>query len=246
VTAAGSVRLEVVDEQAFGRAAATAVLRELPTRKPRLGVATGGTPVPLYRELARKVREHELDLRGAAVAALDEYVGLDQADPHSYSRYVRTLIAEPLDIPDANVLVPDGGAADPQAAASAFDRRLEALGGVDVQIVGIGTNGHVGFNEPGSPLDSATRVVTLSEQTRSDNARFFGDRTAAVPTLAITQGLATILRARTIVLVATGIAKATALAAALQGSVCAEVPASVLQRHPRLTVIADRMAASKL
>lgn len=246
MTAAGAVRLHVVGEKRFGMAAATAVLQELPGFRPRLGVATGETPLPLYSELARKVRKHTLDLRDATVVALDEYVGLDRHDPHSYSQYVRSLIAEPLGIAENHVVVPDGRALDPNEAATALDRRIEALGGIDVQIVGIGANGHIGFNEPGSPLDSPARVVRLSEQTRSDNARFFEHRIGDVPTMAITQGLATILRARTIVLLASGIAKAAALAAALHGPVCATLPASVLQLHPRLTVIADPMAASEL
>jgi glucosamine-6-phosphate deaminase len=210
MTAAGSLRLHVVGEKGFGMAAATAVLQELPGFRPRLGVATGETPLPLYRELARKVRNHMLDLHDATVVALDEYVGLDRHDPHSYSQYVRTLIEEPLGIADEHVVVPDGRAVDPNEAATALDRHVEALGGIDVQIVGIGANGHIGFNEPGSPLDSPARVVTLSEQTRSDNSRFFEGCIADVPTMAITQGLATILRARTIVLLAYGVAKATA------------------------------------
>ncbi len=241
------MNVTVVDDDLLASAAADALLSRLPAGAPaRLGVATGGTPMRLYAELARRSAAGQIDLSGAVVVALDEYVGLDAGDPHSYAAYVRDRIADPLGIPPANVLVPLGGSAHPECAAAEFEARVADVGGVDVQIAGIGSNGHLAFNEPGSPLDSTTRVVELSERTRADNARFFGDRIEDVPRHAITQGLATICRARSILLLASGPGKAGALAAALHGPVVADVPASVLQRHPDVTVIADRAASEKM
>lgn len=238
--------VNIVDDGAFAAAAADELLGRLPPNAPRLGVATGGTPMRLYDELARRSRAGEIDLSSAVVVALDEYVGLGVADPHSYAAYVRERIAEPLGIAPENVVVPQGDSPDPDTAAAEFDARIAAVGGVDVQIAGIGANGHLGFNEPGSSLASTTRVVALSERTRSDNARFFGGRIEAVPRHAITQGLATICRARGILLLASGRAKAQPLVAALLGPVDAAVPASVLQGHADVTVIADHAAAAML
>ncbi|MCV7344196.1 glucosamine-6-phosphate deaminase [Mycolicibacterium rhodesiae] len=240
------MKVTVVDDDIFATTAATALLAGLPSGAPTLGVATGGTPMRVYAELASRSRRGEVDLSAATVLALDEYVGLDDADPRSYTAYVRSRVADPLGIPVANVHVPQGDSADPAAAAVAFEQRIADAGGVDVQIAGIGSNGHLAFNEPGSALDSTTRVVELSEQTRHDNARFFGGRVEDVPRRAITQGLATIGRARSILLLAAGPTKADALAAALCGPVDAAVPASVLQRHGDVTVIADRAAWSRM
>lgn len=240
------MKMTVVEDEMFATAAATALLASLPPDAPRLGVATGGTPLRLYAELARRSRRGDIDLSDAVVIALDEYVGLGDGDPHSYAAYVTEHIAGPLGIRPANVHVPQCSGADPVAAAAQFEDRIADLGGVDVQIAGIGSNGHLAFNEPGSPLDSTTRVVALSERTRHDNARFFGGRVHDVPRRAITQGLATISRARSILLLAAGRSKADALAAALCGPVDAGVPASVLQRHSDVTVLADPPAWSRM
>ncbi|CAN5262412.1 glucosamine-6-phosphate deaminase [soil metagenome] len=241
-----SAQLLVPDDASFGVVAADAVLAALPGSHPRLGVATGGTPVPLYEELARRTRSGAVDLSTATLVALDEYLGVDGDDPRSYAAFVRMRIAQPLGVPMGDVVVPDGIAADPEGEAAAVERRIGEIGGIDVQIVGIGSNGHLAFNEPGSDFDSATRVVTLSDATRRDNARFFDGRVDKVPRRAITQGLGTIGRARAIVLVARGIGKAEALSAALRGQRTTEVPASVLQDHGAVTVVADHAAASLL
>jgi glucosamine-6-phosphate deaminase len=239
------MKVTVVEDEMFATAAATALLAALPPSAPRLGVATGGTPMRLYAELARRSRRGEIDLSAAVLIALDEYVGLDDGDPRSYAAYVNVHIAGPLGIPAANVHVPQSSG-DPASVAAEFEERIGELGGVDVQIAGIGSNGHLAFNEPGSALDSTTRMVVLSEQTRRDNARYFGGRLDDVPRRAITQGLATICRARSILLLVSGPAKAEALAAALDGPVDSDVPASVLQRHEDVTVIADRAAWSRM
>jgi glucosamine-6-phosphate deaminase len=236
----------VVDDERVASTAADVVQSTLPAAQPRLGVATGSTPMGLYAELARRVRSGTWTLAGATLIALDEYVGLGADDPHSYAAFVRDVIARPLGVPPENVLVPDGLAADPDKEAAAFEAHIGAIGGVDLQILGIGTNGHLAFNEPGSDLDSATRTVTLDEQTRRDNARFFAGRIGDVPSRAITQGLGTIGRARSILLLVTGERKARALAAALNGPVTPRAPASALQRHRSVTVVADRTAARLL
>jgi glucosamine-6-phosphate deaminase len=246
MTTVDSIRLLVVDEERLGTAAADAVMSGLPDTMPRIGVATGATPLPLYSELGRRAESGAVDLSSATLVALDEYVGMGKRDPHSYAAYVRDVIAGPLGVDPARTLVPDGLAADPDLEADAYERTIVALGGIDVQIAGLGANGHLGFNEPGSALDSTTRTVELSARTRQDNARFFGDQLVDVPALAITQGLGTISRARSIVVLVKGATKAQALWAAIKGPVTPEVPASVLQRHPRVTVIADHAAAGKL
>lgn len=245
MTAPAGIRITVAAADDIGRIAADAVLSALPTGRACLGVATGQTPLQLYAELARRTRSGDLDLSGAALVALDEYVGLGGDDPRSYAAYVRERIAVPLGVAQANVLVPDGLALDPDREAADVERSIVELGGVDVQIAGLGANGHLGFNEPGSAFDSLTRRVQLSERTRHDNARFFDGDLERVPRYAITQGLGTILRARSIVLLVSGAHKAAALRAALYGPVDPEVPASVLQRHPAVTVIADPDAVGR-
>ena len=235
----------VEDQEALGRAAASLVVEGL-RADPRLvlGVATGSSPVTTYRALVA-TRRDGLDFTRVRCVALDEYVGIPESDPASYHSFVRREIAVPLDILPQNVLVPDGNAPDPTAACAAFEDAVRGLGGVGIQLLGIGRNGHVGFNEPGSPFGSRTRVARLSPTTRADNARFF-PRPEDVPTHCLTQGLGTILDAARIVLVASGSHKAAAVSAAVEGPVTEACPASVLQRHPDATVIVDRDAAARL
>ncbi len=235
----------VEDQESLGRAAAALVVEAL-RADPRLvlGVATGSSPVTTYRALA-SAHAHGLDFSGVHCVALDEYVGIPASDAASYRSFIRREIAAPLGLHPEHVLVPDGNAADLTAACDAFEREIRCLGGVGIQLLGIGRNGHVGFNEPGSPFGSRTRVARLSATTRADNARFF-PRPEDVPTHCLTQGLGTILDATRLVLVASGSHKAEAVAAAVEGPVTEECPASVLQRHPHATVIVDRDAASRL
>ncbi|GAA1917755.1 glucosamine-6-phosphate deaminase [Arthrobacter gandavensis] len=219
--------------QDLGMAAADAVLDRLAARaNPVLGIATGSSPLPLYEQLARRSRELPR-LRGFA---LDEYLGLPPGHPQSYREVVRREVVEPLGLDPDDVQVPNGAAADPERAAADYEELIRAAGGIDVQILGIGGNGHLAFNEPGSALDSRTRVVELTASTREANARFFpslGD----VPAQALTQGLGTIREARSLILLASGSGKADAVAAALTGPVTPRVPASVLQLHPDVTVL---------
>lgn len=206
-----------------------------------LGVATGGSPLPVYEALAG----HRLDMSGVRGFALDEYVGLPAGHPQSYAEVVRREVTERLHLDPANVFVPDGGAANPGEAAQDYDRAIARAGGIDVQILGIGHNGHLAFNEPGSALDSRTRVEALTERTRQANSRYFNSP-GDVPDSCITQGLGTILEARQLLLVVHGTDKADILCEALTGPVTPDCPASVLQLHPHVTVVADEAAAARL
>ncbi|GAA3803987.1 glucosamine-6-phosphate deaminase [Nocardioides panacisoli] len=211
-----------------------------------LGLATGSTPLPTYRELIRRHRA------GTAPAyddvrcfTLDEYVGLPAGHPESYRSTIARELTDDLGIAEDRVQGPDPS---PEGLATAGERYEDALreaGGVDLQVLGIGSDGHLAFNEPGSSLGSSTRIKTLTERTRRDNARFFGGP-EEVPRHVLTQGLGTILRARHLLLLATGAGKAEALAAAVEGPLTAQCPASVLQLHPHVSVLADEAAAAGL
>jgi len=226
----------------IGPAAAEIVLAALNTREdPAIGVATGSSPSPLYDALAAA----NADFSRAAWFALDEYVGLPKGHPQSYAEVLRREIIEPLGIDPKTVHLPDPHTGDLQASCADYERRIAAAGGIDVQILGIGRNGHLAFNEPGGALDSRTRVEVLTEDTRRANQRFF-DSLDSVPTHCLTQGLGTILEAGQLLLIARGKDKAPALRAALKGPVSPECPASVLQLHGRVTVLADTAAASLL
>jgi glucosamine-6-phosphate deaminase len=209
-----------------------------------LGLATGSSPLPIYRLLADRV-DAGLDVSQVSGFALDEYVGLPHSHPASYHSVIAHEVIEPLGLDPARVRVPDGNAEDLRAACSDFESEIAASGGVDIQILGIGGDGHIGFNEPTSSLSSRTRIKTLTARTRLDNARFF-DSLDDVPHHCLTQGLGTILEARHLLLVATGEAKAAAVAAAVEGPVAAICPASVLQLHRHATVIVDEDAAAGL
>ncbi|MFR9796477.1 glucosamine-6-phosphate deaminase [Streptomyces sp. MS06] len=237
----------VPDAESGGDLIAEAMARLL-RQKPDalLGVATGSTPLPVYRALSARVRAGGADTSRARVAQLDEYVGLPAEHPESYRSVLRREVLEPLGIPMERFLGPDGAAEDVQAACEDYDRALATAGGVDLQLLGIGTDGHIGFNEPCSSLASRTRIKTLTEQTRVDNARFFEGDIEQVPHHVITQGIGTILEARHLVLLATGEGKADAVAATVEGPVAAVCPASALQLHPHATVVVDEGAASRL
>lgn len=210
-----------------------------------LGVATGYSPLATYAALAGLVRAAELDLSGVAAFALDEYVGLDPRHPESYHAVIHRTVTEPLGLDPGLVHVPDGAAADIGAACEGYERDIVAAGGVDLQLLGIGANGHIGFNEPTSSLASRTRIKTLAPKTREDNARFF-DSPGEVPMHCITQGIGTILDARRLLLVAQGAGKADAVAAMIEGPVTSMCPASALQLHPDAVAVIDRAASAGL
>ncbi|MDR5700201.1 glucosamine-6-phosphate deaminase [Agromyces aerolatus] len=207
-----------------------------------LGVATGSSPLPVYRALERR---HPAGLGELTVFALDEYVGLPYEHPESYHSVVEREVAAPLGLRRDRVHVPDGMADDLDDACRRYEEAIDQAGGVDLQILGVGANGHIGFNEPTSSFTSRTRVKTLAQATRDDNARFF-DRPEDVPIHCITQGLGTIMSARSVLLVAQGTAKAAPVAAVVEGSVTSMCPGSILQMHPDATIVVDEAAAAQL
>ena len=219
------------------------VLAERPA--PVIGLATGSSPLATYSRLIDRYRAGAISFARASAVVLDEYVGLEPDHPQSYRSVVRRELVDHVDLPPNRLFTPDVHTADLAAACAHYDGLLSELGGVDVQLLGIGGDGHVGFNEPSSSLASRTRVKTLTGQTRADNARFFADPDD-VPRHVVTQGLGTILDARHLVLVACGAHKAAPVAAAVEGPVSAMCPASVLQLHPHATVVVDEPAASAL
>jgi len=235
------------DAAEIGHAAANAI-ESLVARKPDavLGLATGSSPLSIYDELAARCAAGRISFAKARGFTLDEYVGLPPDHPERYRNVIDTVFVSRVDFAPGAVAGPDGLAADIPAACAAYEDAIRAAGGIDLQILGIGTDGHIGFNEPGSSLASRTRIKTLTRQTRMDNARFFGDDIDAVPTHCLTQGLGTIMDARHVVLVATGRSKAEAVHQLAEGGVSALWPASVLQHHPHATVFVDDAAAHRL
>lgn len=210
-----------------------------------LGLATGSTPMPVYSALARSFTERPLDVSRVRGFALDEYVGLPTGHPESYRAVIARDVVTPLGLNPANVHVPNGDLATLSTAGADYERALTAAGGVDIQLLGIGRTGHLGFNEPSSSFASITRVKTLAPKSRADNARFF-DSPSDVPVHCITQGLGTILRARHLVLLAFGANKASVIAEAVEGSLSASAPGTAIQLHPHVTVVVDEEAASNL
>lgn len=234
------------DAAATGIAAAGVIAKQLRTR-PRsvLGLATGSSPLPLYAELARMHREEGLDFSKATSFNLDEYVGIAPDHPQSYRRFMQTNFFDHVNIARANTHVPDGVAEDIPAACAAYEDAIAKAGGIDVQVLGIGANGHIGFNEPGSSLRSRTRFKTLTEQTCRDNARFFSSKDE-VPRHCMTMGIGTILESKQCLMLATGRGKADAVAAMIEGPLSAFCPASALQLHPAAKIFIDEAAAAKL
>lgn len=242
--------MEVVileDGEQAGRAGADAVAQHVRDNPGAvLGLATGSSPLHIYRELAARVGRGELSLAGCRAFLLDEYVGLPADHPQSYRAVIQRELVDHVDLDPARVHAPDGRAPDLPEECAGFERAIADAGGVDVQLLGIGTVGHIAFNEPGSSLSSRTRVKTLTAQTRRDNARFFDGDVEAVPAHCLTQGIGTILDARHLVMVALGQAKAEAVHHMVEGPVSALWPATALQLHPHVTVLLDRAAASRL
>ncbi|MCK9514166.1 MAG: glucosamine-6-phosphate deaminase [Pigmentiphaga sp.] len=225
----------------------SATLIEKIERKPEavLGLATGGTMEPVYASFVARARERRLDVSRLTSFNLDEYVGLDGEHPKSYSAYMRHHLFRHLRFDRSRLHLPDGLAPDLEAHSREYSDRLRQCGDADLQLLGVGGNGHIGFNEPGTPFDSRCRVVELSERTRLDNSRFF-EGNAMVPTLAITMGMVEIMQAREILLIATGEAKAPIVAEWYRNEVTQAIPFTILKRHPRARVLVDEAAASLL
>lgn len=232
--------------QAIAREIADLIQIRSKSGKPTvLGLATGATPLPLYAELIRLHRESGLSFRTVQTFNLDEYAGLSPRHPQSYRHFMEENLFRHLDLPAEHIHIPDGLASDPVQACAEYEAAIQNAGGIDLQILGIGRTGHVGFNEPPSAVDSRTRWVELNEVTRRDNSIFFAEL-AAVPTGALTMGVATILEARRIALLAFGQSKAGIIKRALHETPSALCPATWLQRHSHCTFHLDADAASQL
>jgi glucosamine-6-phosphate deaminase len=210
-----------------------------------LGLATGNTPLLLYQELIRLHKEEHLDFQRVTTFNLDEYVGLAPSHPSSYNSFMWENLFKHINLPEHRIHIPDGLAPDIPAYCKQYEYAIKAAGGIDIQILGIGTDGHIGFNEPSSSLSSRTRIKTLTRQTRNDNAPFFnGEKN--VPHHVITMGVGTIVESKTCLMLAFGEKKARAVADMVEGPLTGMVPASMLQMHPHAIIIVDEAAASKL
>jgi glucosamine-6-phosphate deaminase len=210
-----------------------------------LGMATGSTPLGVYQELVKLHDRGEVDFSHVTTFNLDEYVGLPITHPQSYHHFMQENFFRHVNIPPQNVHIPSGTTTNYRAFCEWYEERIRQAGGIDLQILGIGSDGHIAFNEPGSSLSSRTRLKTLAKPTIDDNARFF-DRREDVPIYAITMGVGTIMDARQVLLLANGAKKAEAIAAAIEGPVTSMITASALQLHPSCKSFLDEPAAAKL
>jgi glucosamine-6-phosphate deaminase len=235
------------DRDVVARDVAT-IVRDTVSRQPRavLGLPTGRTPIPIYAELRAAAAAGAVDFAGVATFNLDEFVGLAPDDPRSYRAFMERELFAHVPIAPARVGFLSGTATDLDAECARYERAIAEAGGIDLLLLGLGANGHVGFNEPAADLIARTHVATLLPATRATNAEPFGGDVAAVPRLALSMGMATILQARRIVLVATGASKAAAAQAMVEGPLTTQLPASFLQLHPDVSVVLDEAAASRL
>lgn len=212
---------------------------------PVLGLATGSSPVGLYKEMIRAHKENGTSYKNILTWNLDEYVGIPRTHEQSYWTFMHENLFNFIDIPEENIHVPVGESEDEEAECVKYEESMKGHT-VDIQVLGIGSDGHIAFNEPGTPFDSLTHLMDLTEQTRKDNARFFDNDINQVPKRSITMGLASIMRAKKIIVIATGENKAEAVYGMLKGPKTTDCPASILQDHPDVTVLLDKAAASKL
>lgn len=210
-----------------------------------LGLATGSTPLGVYQQLIEWYRKDDIDFSTVRSVNLDEYCGLSPQHPQSYHCYMQQNFFSAVNMQEGNSNLPNGQASDLDAECARYDRLIADLGGIDLQLLGIGHTGHIGFNEPGEAFDKMTHKVKLTDKTIEANARFF-DSIEEVPTYAVTMGIKAIMQAKGILLIASGADKADILCRALQGPVTPAVPASILQLHPNVTVVADAAALAEM
>ncbi|MGL4363380.1 MAG: glucosamine-6-phosphate deaminase [Cellulosilyticaceae bacterium] len=228
---------------AQGAEVVASLLKEKPNAI--LGLATGGTPVGMYKELIAKNKSGEITFKDVSAYNLDEYYPIEKTNDQSYDYFMKDNLFNHVDIDVTRTYIPNGQATDSTEESKAYDEAVRRTGGVDVQVLGIGSNGHIGFNEPTDVFEPITHRVKLDERTIQDNARFFGS-VEEVPTEAITMGIGTIMTAKSILLLASGKGKAPVVAEMLTGKVNPQVPASVLQFHQNVIVVLDEDAASEL
>ena len=233
------------DYQALSRAAANIIAAQV-ILKPRcvLGLATGSSPVGTYQQLIEWYKKGDLDFSQVRTVNLDEYVGLDRDHDQSYAYFMRTNLFDHINVDPANTNIPDGMAPDEAEECARYDKVIRDLGGIDLQLLGIGHDGHIGFNEPGEAFELETHCVNLTAETIEANKRFFDGNVDLVPKQAYTMGIKTIMQARKVLMVANGAGKAEIIKKAFFGPVTPEVPASILQMHPDVTVVCDEAALS--
>lgn len=243
----GKIKVIFCNDKEGSAKEAADIFAKIIRKKPNavLGLATGGTPVQMYKELIRMHKEDGLDFSKILSFNLDEYLGLSGEHPQSYRYFMNTNLFDHINIKKSNTNVPDGKAKDAVAACKIYEDAIRRAGGIDIQLLGIGGNGHIAFNEPFSAADSRTRAVDLTERTIRDNARFF-DKESDVPKKAVTMGIGTILEAKKIVLIATGSNKNDAVIKSIKGPVSPNVPASFLQNHADCTFVVDKEAGLSL
>lgn len=241
------MKLEILNNYSEMVAVAADIFAKQISEKPDsvLCLATGSTPVGVYQNLIKKVENKEISFKDVKTFNLDEYQGLDANHPESYRYFMNDNLFNHIDINIDNTKVPSG-VGNLDEIAKEYDAAIDAAGGIDLLILGIGSNGHIAFNEPGTPFGSYTHTLKLDERTRMDNARFFDGNIDEVPTHAITMGIYSIIRAKKIILLANGKHKARAVKETVQGEITTDVPASILQVHPDVTIIMDHDAASFL
>jgi len=235
------------DDEALSAALASHVLETI-IRRPSLvlGLPTGRTPLGLYRELRERSRSERIDWSRVRTFNLDEFAGLDPSSANSYRAYMQAELFDHVSIDAANIGFLNGAAPDLKTECRRYEGAIAAAGGIDLQILGIGANGHIGFNEPADGLCAHTHIAELERESRAANAERFGGDWTSVPERALSMGMATILNAREIVLIATGAEKADAVHGMIEGLISTRLPASILQVHPRVTVMVDRGAAGRL
>lgn len=241
------MKIKVLENEVLvGQAAALIIAAQI-LRKPDsvLGLATGSTPIDTYQELVRLSKSGILDWSRITTFNLDEYCGLNPDHNQSYINFMQQHLFSKINLRPEAVNIPDGMAADPEAECLAYERKIKEAGGIDLQLLGIGRNGHIGFNEPAELFSSRTHVVDLSEDTIDANSRFF-TKAQDVPRQAMSMGTGTIMQAKSVILLATGSNKARAVASMVQGQISPQCPASILQAHPAVTVLLDRQAAVAL
>ena len=238
--------IKVRDYEELSQKASSYILSKVKQiESPVLGLATGSTPEGLYSQLVDEYKKGNISYKNVTTFNLDEYTNIDPTDPNSYHFFMNKHLLGHIDIPKTQINLPNGSAQDLEAECLEYDEKITRAGKIDLQILGIGVNGHIGFNEPGTPFTSRTHIVTLDESTREANSRFFSS-IDEVPTHAITMGIGTIMESKEILLLVSGEQKADTLNRLLNGEVSEDFPASILHNHSKVTVIADAAACSKL
>ncbi|KRE18997.1 glucosamine-6-phosphate deaminase [Bacillus sp. Root920] len=236
--------IEFESKDQLGKEAAAIIARTIAAKPDAvLGLATGGTPIETYKELIQLHQAHQLSFKQTKTINLDEYAGLDPEHENSYMTYMKRHLFDHIDLTQDQYFLPNGNAAHLEKECLRYDQLIEAVGGIDLQLLGIGQNGHIGFNEPGTPFNSKTHVVQLDENTRQANARYFSS-IDEVPTHAITMGIASILSSKKILLLASGKSKAKVIQYLEQAEIHPDFPASALKLHEDVTVLIDRDAGS--